>query len=251
VHQTLQKGTRQKANIDVRLGGVRHELFLEQNPSRIKRVKEIIKNKPMFIADGHHRFEVSLDYKRQNGRGGPANYILTYLCAAEHNDLTIYPTHRVLKLKTGWNKKLLQVLKRSFNIQPFKSIAALERFMAVVNKRGPVLGCAFRGGASNIKIMALVPKAKTRKLDTIMAQEKVISKLLSRKDVAQSKRMRFTRDKLQAIRRIKSGKADLAVFLSKMPISEVLRLSREGIMLPQKSTYFYPKLLSGMVIYVF
>ncbi|MFT5207911.1 MAG: hypothetical protein ACI9CF_001672 [Candidatus Omnitrophota bacterium] len=246
VNQVLKKSLKKKCAIDVTLSGVRHRIIVEKNPTNIAKICELMRDKNMYIADGHHRFEVTNSFRLANPQLKKAAYMMTYFCDGSNNDFTIYPTHRVLNdLGKGWTDKFVKCAMRDFVVNEFKSLAALEAAMSTAPKGKVNIGC-YTGKA----YLNLTTKKTTKDLDTTVLHKKFILPLLG-EEVAVSKRIQFTRDAKEASTKVKQKKADIAFFLSKMPVSEMIRISDEGVKLPQKSTYFYPKLLSGIALYKF
>jgi len=247
---------RRKPVVDVMIDGVRHELYVESDPKCLEKIRKTIDKRPMYIADGHHRFEVSSQYHSKHadlstpeGRGG--RFVLTYLCASEHNDLTIFPTHRAMKLDGDWAKKLQKIIEAHFKYTCVPSFAAMMKTLDRSGGRGsaPLLGIAWKEGSKQY-FSVLSPKKKTKDLDVMLADKLVIRPLIG-EDVAGSGRIRYARDGAEAFKWVKAGEAQACVFLAKMPIQSIIRVSDAGVNLPQKSTYFYPKLLSGLVFYKF
>jgi uncharacterized protein (DUF1015 family) len=237
-HAELQRLGRGKALFDIRLYGIRHQLFVADQTDSIARIQKTLKNKNMYIADGHHRYEVA----SQSG----AKYILTYLCDADRNDFTIFPTHRVLRnLKKGWKEVLCDRLGRHFDAQEVSTLEALTKSMNRVPRGKVAIGAYGKPG-----FWKFTTKKRTQDLDVMVLHSRLVRALLG-EAVAGSDRIYFTRDAKSAVRDVKNGSGDVAFFLSKMPIGEMIRISDAGVKLPQKSTYFYPKLLSGIVFYKF
>ncbi len=246
INQVLKKSLTKKPAIDALLSGVRHRIIVEKNPANIAKLCELMRDKNMYIADGHHRFEVTNAFRLANPQLKKARYMMTYFCDGLNNDFTIYPTHRILKdLDKGWTDKFVKNAMRYFVVNEFKSLTALEAAMSAVPQGKVNIGC-FTGKA----YLNMTTKKITKDLDTTVLHNKFILPLLG-EEVAVSKRIEFTRDSKEALTTVKQGKADIAFFLSKMPVSEMIRISDKGVKLPQKSTYFYPKLLSGIALYKF
>ncbi len=255
VHSLLLAAARGKPAVDVTIDGVRNELYVEGDAKRITQIQKLLAPKSMYIADGHHRFEVSLKHaeeerRRKSPNAESAQYVMTYLCATGHNDLTIYPTHRALHIENGSLRGLEGIIGRSFTVREKASLDSLLKDLEDPKKGKVKLGIAARAGAKK-RFLVLEPKAAKGELDVILADRKLIRPLLEGEEVAQSDRVRYSRDAGDIRKWLDSGEAQVGIFLSHLPVSEVIRVSDKGIFLPQKSTYFYPKLLSGLVFYKF
>jgi len=246
VQGTLHRTLRKKPEVDVVFSGVRHRFFVEQDPDRIREIRQVLMPKNIYIADGHHRFEVTHQFHKKHARTPGAGYVMTYLCDALRNDFTIHPTHRVLMgLKSGWEERFEKIAHRYFETKSYRDLRSLLAAMDKNPSKRVVIGCFKSGRYSKLTL-----RMKTRDLDVSILHKYFIDKLLG-EDVSGSRRIRFLRDASDAVRCVRSKEAQAAFFLSKMPIGEMIRVSDAGVKLPQKSTYFYPKLLSGLVFYKF
>lgn len=261
VHSEVLKSTRRRPVVDVMIDEVRHQLFVEKDAKRIDRIARFLKPKSMYIADGHHRFEVAYGYyqlqkRRRSSQKKEAAYVLTYLCAAQPNQMLIYPTHRVLCLSAGWEIPFARRCRKHFLIHECGSAAELLALMKRQGRSKHLIACAYREslrsrGKKRIHFALLEPKKKTSDLDVMIAHKFLVLPLLGTKDVKRSRKVSFTREPGEALTLLEEGKAQVAIFLSGIPIEEIMRVSNAGLRLPQKSTYFYPKLLSGLVFHKF
>ncbi len=247
-HAELKKIVKTRPAIDVTVSGVRHRFYPIADEKVIAAISKAVGPQNMYIADGHHRFEVASEYYKRHAkdRVGGKGVVLTYLCDAFRNDFTIYPTHRILKgLQGDWKGTVAKVTAKHFKSEKVGSLSALVAAIEKKPKGGLTIGVICCG-----EYVKLTLKAKTRDLDVTVLQKLLISKLLG-EEVAKSDKIRFSRDPKEADTAVRKEGADLAFILPYMPVSEMMRVSDLGIKLPQKSTYFYPKLLSGLVVYKF
>lgn len=243
-HKTMIQIANKKPLIDIKADDVRHRLYIENDPKTLQLIQSAVKPSNMYIADGHHRFEVANQFKKTSNLKG-SEYIFTYLCDADRNDFTIYPTHRMLQnLNDAWRHQFAGIASEHFDVSEHTTLGDLEKALEAPSKRVSV------GAFVDGKYLQLILKRATKDLDTTVLDQYLIRPLLG-EDVAGSDRYLFTRDADEVLSLIKKKKADIGFFLSKMPIQEMIRVSDAGVKLPQKSTYFYPKLLSGMLFYKF
>lgn len=243
-HKALVRISKRKPIIDIKTDDVRHRLYIENDPEILKSIQKAVKPSNMYIADGHHRFEVANQFKKTSKIKG-SEYIFTYLCDADRNDFTIYPTHRMLQgLDDAWRHDFADIVAKYFEVTEHKTLADLEKALELPSKKVSV------GAFVDGKYLQLTLKKTTKDLDTTVLDQYLIRPLLG-EDVAGSDRYFYTRDSNEVVALVKKKKADAGFFLSKMPIQEMIRVSDKGVKLPQKSTYFYPKLLSGMLFYKF
>ncbi|MFQ3573026.1 MAG: DUF1015 domain-containing protein [Thermodesulfovibrionales bacterium] len=236
-----------------------HKLYKVSDNTMIKAFTEGIKNKPILIADGHHRYEVALEFKRlfYNGEiqgltdlgqgNNPWDYVLTYLVDINHSDLTILPTHRLIRDMAMDN--ILDALQRHFIIKRhhFKDSDELEDTLSASGKGsfGLYMGkdecfiLKYKGNS-----LDSLPR-QLRNVDTVILQELILKEDLKTEDIT------YEMDLKKAITMVEE-KAFKALFvLNHTPVGEIEEVALANLRMPPKSTYFYPKLLTGMVIYPF
>lgn len=195
----------------------------------------------LVIADGHHRFEISYDYFRKNkGKFRDLNFILAYITDCQKG-LNVLPTHRVVKLKIP----LSQVLKKLDDLF-FISEASRQSIESMLKSKGKFSFGICNGGKfyslSLKKYSSLnkIPDKIYKQLDTYVFHHLVLPLLKIDGPIE------YTHNLSEAKKMAGSGKA--AFLLKAVSLDEVLRISSKGFKLPQKSTYFYPKVLSGVAI---
>ena len=261
IQTQLKSATKNAPVLDVNVAGVRHRLYVESRPSVLKKISAKIKAKPMFIADGHHRFEVACNFKNwMSAQGGNPqadwNYVLTYFSDCRHNPFKIFPTHRLIRFKQDLSASLR-------NLGAVKSAKNLNEVLKVLEDcREDVKDKSYRFGfyskktgyhlvTLNKKTVGSVTKNPVAQLDVAVLHEKVLAPHFGITAVEKSEAIDFTRDPREAEERARTGEFDAAVFLRPTSLNEMLLVSKKGLKMPQKSTYFYPKLLTGLVFYGF
>lgn len=213
--------------------------------SQEKEVREICQNiskNKLIIADGHHRFEVSLDYFYENrGKFRNLNYILAYF-TDQQEGLVILPTHRVVEFKNG--KEILEKLKEYFIIKEV-DLNVLESELK--NKKSFCFGLSVAGKVyylclKNNNFFKIKPiNSVYKKLDTYLLHE-LIFPLCNIKNV----NIGYTHELKEAYTLAKKGKASF--ILRSAVLKDVVAIANKGYRLPQKSTYFYPKVSCGVVV---
>jgi uncharacterized protein (DUF1015 family) len=270
VQKMLKRSTKTVPVLDVKVAGVRHRLYVERRQEALKKIVSRMKSKPMFIADGHHRFEVACQFKRwmESGLGGAArksgvrdadwNYVLTYFSDCRTNPFKIFPTHRLVTLPKGMN--LPSELRSIGGVRMAKNLDSVLE--ALADCRAEAKDKAYQFGFYTVKdgfsiltldhkVTAAAAKNPVAQLDVAVLHEKIIAPLFGIKAVEKSDDIDFTRDPEEAVKKVKEGKFDAAIFLRPTSLDEMLIVSKKGLKMPQKSTYFYPKLLTGLVFYGF
>jgi len=231
------------------LNGNIHKLYKITQPSQINLIIEEFKHKPIFIADGHHRYEVALEFKKQMNKVYPGhkeaawNYVLMFLTNIEDNGYLILPTHRLLSTPLSV-KELLGKQNKLFHLSEFSKDNDIQE---AIEKAGPKNIGTYLKEDNKFYILTYngpdldyLPEP-LRSID-INILEEVILKLFPQKEVCYEINIE------KAIQMAKENKCDAIFILRATKVEEIERVALAGLRMPPKSTYFYPKLLTGMVI---
>jgi uncharacterized protein (DUF1015 family) len=220
---------------------------------------------PVFIADGHHRYETAVRYRderRSNhtGEQDPSYDFVLMLLLDAADDLTVLPTHRVVRgLGESGLERLLDGLPRLFTVTPAMPEMLVERFGAagglaggegrfgLLTREGAWLldanRAAFAGlGSGGDAVMALDVSLLGTALDRLLGIDATA--------VADGRRIAYVKSAGEAAASVAAGTdgADAAFLLEPTPVASILAVARDGDVMPQKSTYFYPKALTGLVL---
>lgn len=253
--------------------GLRQRLWNISDPAVLRAVGDLMKPKPLFIADGHHRYETSLRYRqlRHEQRSAPAHGGSTLqpydsvlmLCASlEDPGLTVLPTHRVLTNTLPPVEKVRELLAPAFQIedisfQPSEKEARSRflQFLREQGRSGTVFGLAIRG-AKAYAALSLRPShrppataSERDKLDVSILQREAVTILCP--TATEQEAIVYTKDDHEALDLVQQGKATGALLLNATKVSEVRAVAASGGRMPHKSTYFFPKPLTGLVMNVF
>ena len=242
--------------------GVIHRLWRMDSKSAINRIKCEMQDKKIFIADGHHRYEVALTYSEKVRRSRRfrrnMNYVMMYFSdLSERGNLTILSTHRVVKNIRHFNgKKMIRKLSKCFYIKKVKNVENVIRHLEGKKRHKHSFGAYLGRNAFYIlklkaecSIDALIDASKIsslKKLDVTILHDFIINKILGINNRGGS--VKYIRNERDAVTLIDKGDYQVAFFLSPTGIMEMKAVAERGQMMPQKSTYFYPKLLTGLVI---
>ena len=250
--------------------GTVHTVWRVQNGSAIESIVEKMRSKKLVIADGHHRYETALafrDFGRSRLGDDPrADYAMMTFVRMETDGLTILPTHRVLHSLRDFDWKGTLAGAQEF----FEwTLAAREggdwrgRFLTTLSELGrarPALGVyagserlgwlALKPAIPLARLLPDLPSALAR-LDTVLLHRLLIERVLgiSREAVREEKNLRYIREPDLAFEEVDRGRAHMAFLMNPTPVREVWGNALAGHVLPQKSTDFYPKLLSGLTAY--
>jgi len=237
---------------------VTNDLWRLDDGKAVASLQRALANKQVFIADGHHRYETSLKYAQSLPNDPHAQFTLAMFINV-HAPLVVLPTHRTVAGVAGYDRKVIRtVLGRSFELTPCASL--METLEAVQSPAGPVcIGC-YDGSAwftAQLKDGEAMRRAMPNKsdawraLDVAVLHTLVIEQALglTHAQVEQEAGIGYWRDPNEACEAVMSGAAQCAFFLRGTQPAQVCAVARNGEVMPQKSTDFYPKLLSGLAMY--
>jgi uncharacterized protein (DUF1015 family) len=236
--------------------GTVHRLWRVSDPAAIAAVQSATQKAELLIADGHHRYETMQAYADEIGGEGEHRYILMCLVALKDPGLTVFPTHRMVRgLDDERLQALEQALARDFEIAevPLEQIAPTPG-------GGPLeLGFIDRRTARPLRLrlkdQAIADAALEghseayRHLDTGVLETLVLKNdlSLSDEDIAHFNGLFYARDTAEALAMVASGEYDAAFLMRPTPVEQVRDVAAAGENMPPKSTYFYPKLLTGLL----
>ncbi len=234
-------------------GTERHILWALDELDLQNRLIEFMASRPVFIADGHHRYETAVafagesDLRRHPGRG----YVLSILVSLRDPGLVILPTHRVLSgLTPAQIAGLLRAAREKFKVTEWGSLRAadLPSFLAEIKVRGaaaPAFGLITEEAA-----LLLQGDFAEDTLDVSILNNRLLAPLFTDMEPsAFEEHVSYSKDEYEVLEMIYRQKAQAAFLLNATPIQELTDRASRGEKMPQKSTYFYPKLPSGLVIY--
>lgn len=250
--------------------GVKNRLWVIKEKHAIDRLVALMKGKPLFIADGHHRYETALVYKEQirkehGGTGAelPSDYVMMVCVSMNNNGLKILPAHRLIRnIKDYRFDRILQSIQESFKVEPLGKGCRIEDCMSNLSKETEGHTFVLYAGQedayytlrlSNEKLLDAVfakDHPEWRHLDAGILHGMIINKILGihANDVTLKDYVKYVKEEAEAVSLVKSGQYQLAFFLKPTRIEQVREIAMERKVMPPKSTYFYPKLITGMVI---
>lgn len=241
--------------------GLRNRLWVIKDWMTIEKVSKLLEPKPLFIADGHHRYEVALTYRNELedlSPQCPANYALIALVSMSDPGLHILPIHRVIRVPPGPGPSVEELLEESFDIEDLAE-GSQYRHLAKRLEEGPehTFGL-FVGSPRGYYLLTLrdnklLQRALSqdpqclRELDVRILHGLAIDKILG-KTSGEENHIKYVHDAQEAVHLVEEGDYDMAFFLNPTKMEEVSEVASSRLKMPPKSTFFYPKLLSGLVI---
>lgn len=249
------------------LSGVRHRLWRLDAPASCEEIHRATARQPIYIADGHHRYQTMLTYRdsrrRENpaaGHDAPWEFIMMHLVNAAAAELTILPYHRILHgLKRFREDAFLRRLRRRFDVRPSSPGEAVH--LGARDSREPAFGLAVGRSLYTVTLRdpELYLHGKRNRLspahallDVTVLNDLVLNRVLgfSEDQIARQSNIEYTQNGDEAVSRARRGEAELAFLLRPPTVETIMELSRLGEMLPRKSTFFHPKPLSGLIFHL-
>jgi uncharacterized protein (DUF1015 family) len=236
-----------------------NRLWRSSDPDLVSELQMALADAELLIADGHHRYETARVYADEAGGEGDHRYVLMLLCSLTDPGLFIFPTHRLLdglKDDRGKQEAIRDVLMRDFEIEELGSASQLE---PPAGDGGVAFGYmdSFHRKPYRVtlKNQAIADRALEgmpgpyRRLDTAVLEALVLRGALgmSDDDISHLRGLDYSKDLADAIDAVESGRADAGFFMRATPVEQVREVAAAGESMPPKSTYFYPKVPTGLV----
>jgi uncharacterized protein (DUF1015 family) len=242
--------------------GEQHRIWVMTDPKLNEKITTTLANQVLYIADGHHRYETALEFYRQNRDKYPeSSYVLIYLVNACDPGMVVLPTHRIVHSLLNFDlSSFLKKLEKYFYVEKIdsqeKDLASLLKKQQDSGKTAFIMGT----GESALYLVILRETGSVEvsspgkspawcSLDAAVLQTLIFQKILniSPEKIADQENITYTREDATALNALNQN-AQLAFLLNPTKISEIIKVASAGDKMPQKSTYFYPKLLTGLVI---
>lgn len=261
--------TPEEPTIDVRDEyGVAHRVWQISNPAVIQAVQAKMEDKKLVIADGHHRYETALNFRNECRLGGrieadaPSEFVMMTLVNMNDPGLLVLPTHRVVHSLGSFS---IDAFKKSsselFLVEEVAADLDAERATSLLREKGRNRTALLAVGA-NRALLLWSPKPATSKslgglserqqsLDVVQLHKVLLEQVLglSEESIRNQQNLSYLRDAAEAMEQVRQGQANVAFLLNPCPVEKVRDIAFAGEVMPQKSTDFYPKLLSGLTAY--
>jgi uncharacterized protein (DUF1015 family) len=256
--------------------GVLHRVWRISDPALLRILVSEMEDKKVIIADGHHRYETALAYAKEHAPGQPpknnessatqlpvppypeAAVMMTFV-NMDSDSLVILPTHRVVHSLTNFTPEVV-----SKGAEEFFSLIELDkadagRYLKLLEaEQGTAFVAVTRDSAWLLRAKAEAMATaladvsqRQRRLDLTQLHRIVLERILglSAESIREQKNLRYLRDAVEAVEQVRRGEADVAFLTKPVSMEQLKEVAFAGEVMPQKSTDFYPKLLSGLAIY--
>lgn len=247
--------------------GTVHRMWRVSDGNTISKLTGAFADKKLYIADGHHRYETALNFHRSlcsSGKAVPGDesgYVMMMLVNMENNGLVVFPTHRIVHGLSKFDaEKIINECRNYFTVAEAPDEG---RMQAALNKAYDEGKKAFAlyVGAGKCFVMILKDETAVKKLlpdmsdaycglDVSVLHSLVLERIfgIDKENMANQKNLGYTRSREEALRAVDMDGADCSFILNPTKVSEIRDVAAAGEKMPQKSTYFYPKLITGLVM---
>lgn len=255
--------------------GCGHRLYRMNHAEDVQHLQSLMADKDIFIADGHHRYETALNYRRlmmekhpEAPQTAPFHYVLTYFCPMEDDGLVVLPTHRLLpRLDVNRASKVIDGGEPFFTVLSYPMndagrAAWQERLASFRAQKETAIGFVHHGGDAywvlhvdrNAARSFLAGKGfpeVLQDLDVVVVDHLVLRGLLGLDEayLSDAENIRFSHDRDEALAAVAAGEAAMGFFVNPTRVDQVRDVARAGLIMPHKATYFYPKVFSGLVMH--
>jgi uncharacterized protein (DUF1015 family) len=259
----LDHETQKKPLFDVCYDEVRQRLWPVADTKIISAMQKAMRGKSIFIADGHHRYEVALAFREEmrakstvTGGGLPSDYVMMYFASLDEARLTILATHRAVRdIGMLTPEALMERITKYFTVSKCKNLGDMRSTQEQLrNKCAFGLYCGnhqyyvlnFQDASGVNRVIRADKSDAWKRLDVTILHNFVFKNVLKIKDTADN--IMYLRGDETAVQKVDSGDCKIAFFLNPTKLEQMKTIAQLGERMPHKSTYFYPKVLSGIVI---
>jgi len=255
--------------------GVLHRLWKVSDPAAIRLLTTAMADKKLIIADGHHRYETALNYSKEHAPSAPAKAehsatelpqppypeaaVMMTFVNMDSDGLVILPTHRVVHSLTGFDPAAFaRAAEEFFTVKRLPASEAAGYMETLGRQKGTAFVAITRAGAFLLRskpepiaaALADLPE-RQRQLDLSHLHSIVLDRLLGldAEKVREQTNLRYLRDAAEAVEQVRRGEADVTFLTNPVSMEQLREVAFAGDVMPQKSTDFFPKLLSGLTIY--
>ncbi len=250
--------------------GVVHRVWQIVDAALIDSVRTKMRDKKLIIADGHHRYETALNYRNEcraagtangsNGKDAPHEFAMMTFVNMNSPGLLVLPTHRVVHSLKSFSADDFETSSRHFfQVEEIDPALDATRAAAVLRDKGSS-GTALLVVTANRAFLLQKPKAggdlagvseRQQALDVVQLHKRLLEGVLklSEESIRNQQNISYVRDAADALTQFRTGRANIAFLMNPCRVQQVRDIAFAGEVMPQKSTDFYPKLLSGLTIY--
>jgi uncharacterized protein (DUF1015 family) len=241
---------------DGEIGGEEHRLWVVDDQARVATIHEALSGSRLYIADGHHRYETAAAYAAERAAAGDgpdadSQFALVYLCDAEDPGISLLPTHRLLRHRPAAAFSLDDLWMRlddGWDLEPAADLDAAATTAAAVREHRHAFAVSSREAVAVLSRPRRPAASPRQALDVVVLQDEILAPAGAGEDAIREGALGYTRSVAEVERAVHAGEALLGFCVNPATIAEVMAVADAGDVMPQKSTYFYPKVPTGLVL---
>jgi uncharacterized protein (DUF1015 family) len=226
--------------------GSTHRLWCLDDAERNTEIQTLFSQRPLLIADGHHRYETALAFQEEMAHTGLSSYgyMMVNLVRMESPGLAVLAIHRLLdNLSPDSIIRAITKLPEVFDVHELDTQTALMAQLEARRGKSPAVGLY----TADDKYRLLTPRStEPQQLDVVLVEETLIKEMFQVETLADH--ISYTAYADDAVAHVKRGTGRVALLMNPTPVEQVLEVAMAGAIMPQKSTYFYPKMATGFVL---
>lgn len=228
--------------------GSTHRIWSLNNLESNQKIESLFKAKPLLIADGHHRYETALTFRDEMIQQGLSidngyNYMMMNLVRMESSGLAVLAIHRLLSnLSSIQIENAIKSIPEKFNVHHIDNQSILMQKLEELKGKSSAFGIY----TSDKTYRLLTPKDNTVELDVSIVQNTIINNIFKINNLADH--ISYTAYTEDAVKHVNESSDRVAILMNPTPVEQVLDVALAGLTMPQKSTYFYPKMATGLVL---
>jgi uncharacterized protein (DUF1015 family) len=242
--------------------GINHTIWKISDPQSIKLIRDALKDKILVIADGHHRYESAINYrdnqrkKQQWTKNSAFNFYMSYIVPIEEAGLVVLPTHRALK-EFDLTPPILEKLTEFFSLQIINpAVQSLDSFLKRNSKRHAfcvydgtkAYGLLLKNEIQASKIINTTNSKELDLLDVTILRDLIFKHIMGIGNLKMHRDILYAETTSDAFEKVDCGDAKLAFLVNPVDPKVVWKIAQKGWQLPEKSTDFYPKPFSGLMM---
>jgi uncharacterized protein (DUF1015 family) len=241
---------------------VKHTVWMVTAPEKIAQLQADLKDKTMVITDGHHRYESALAYRdemRSKGKwteDSAFNFQMSYMVPVQEEGLVVLPTHRLLK-EFKLTPEVLEAFKQFFTVSELKpTVESLESYLKshfnehafCVYDGTLALGLSLKHEKSVYDFVNANVSKETKIFDVVILRDVVFKQILKTGQLSMDENILYVRWTREAVEKVNRGEASIAFLVNPINAKTVAEIAQQHELLPEKSTDFYPKMVSGLMM---
>ncbi|MBJ7594563.1 MAG: DUF1015 domain-containing protein [Candidatus Dormibacteraeota bacterium] len=242
--------------IDGEIGSEKHLLWVVNDPPQVHAIEEALRGARLYIADGHHRYETAAAYAAERAAAGDepdadSQFALVYLADANDPGISLLPTHRLLLSRAGAAFSLDDLWMRlddGWDVAPSDDLAAAGAAAAAQRDGHHAFAVRARDGAAVLSRPRSSGRGACAALDVVVLQDQVLGPAGADGAAIREGALAYTRSLPEVDRAVAAGEAVLGFGVNPATTAEMIAVADAGEVMPQKSTYFYPKVPTGLVL---